>query len=274
MDQARREISPSRSFDPAGYWEDRLAAEYDLAGVGRRSFGVHYNRWAYRIRRHVFLNTLRRIGRDWSKAGVLDIGAGTGFYVDRWLELGAASITGLDLTETAVAGLTAKYPDQTFLRADIGQGVGLLVDRQFDAVSCMDVLLHIVDDGRFASAIANVHRLLKPDGIFVFSDPMVRGSERRLGHVAHRSRQSIEETLAQTGFELLHRGPMFVLMDEPVDSRSLLLRGHWWLLRSGLFVANWLGIVLGAALFPVESALLAVLREGPSTKIAVYRRSA
>jgi hypothetical protein len=57
---------------------------------------------------------------------------------------------------------------------------------------------------------------------------------------------------------------MFVLMNYPVDSTSMLHRLCWRTLV--LAVAAWepLGAVVGAMLYPLEIPLVARLKEGPS----------
>ena len=69
----------------------------------------------------VLRRALRRAGISLSGATVLDVGAGTGFYVKRWLELGAAEVTGIDLSATAVEALRAEYPTAEFRRDDIAE---------------------------------------------------------------------------------------------------------------------------------------------------------
>lgn len=56
------------------------------------------DRWHRRWRR-------RQAGIDLSTRDILDIGSGTGFYVDLWKRLGARSITGSDFAPFAVRAL-------------------------------------------------------------------------------------------------------------------------------------------------------------------------
>src|SRR5688500_17290577 len=146
---------PGASFDNKRYWETRLREPYSLAGVGYLRLGRRYNEWMYRIRGDVFDQVVERIAKSEERRGwrVLDVGAGTGFYVDRWMRLGA-EVTGLDLTEVAVGELSRCFPAARFVQADIG---GPLVQvplepGSFDAVSAFDVLFHIVDDAAYARA--------------------------------------------------------------------------------------------------------------------------
>ena len=149
----------------AQYWEGRL--KQGLKGVGYIGLGEQYNRWLYRVRRHVFLSYAKYIS-GLNQARILDIGSGTGFYIERWRELGVKSITGIDIAKASVETLTKKYPDHYFLRLDISERLEIITARQFDIVSAFDVLFHIVNDVRFERAIQNIYRQLKPGGIFIF----------------------------------------------------------------------------------------------------------
>ena len=147
-------------FDAKDYWESRLVQDFDLHGVGQRGWGIHFNRWAYRVRRRVFLRMLRSPGIEFRSADTLDVGAGTGFYIDRWRELGVRSVTGIDLTDVAVGRLRKKYPESAFYKVDIGDAIGELRGHRFDVISCMDVLFHIVDDTSYQKAVQNAYNLL------------------------------------------------------------------------------------------------------------------
>ena len=259
-------------FDPKRYWEERLEGTFSLGGVGWIGLGEGFNRWMYRVRRGVFRRTVRRVAGDLAGKRVLDVGVGTGFYVERWTELGVRDITGIDLTDVAVRGLSERYPEHRFVQADITAGTGDLPPESFDAISIMDVLFHVVDDERYERAFANLHSLLRPGGVLVFTENLLHGDWHRSQHQVSRDAGWILGLLDRTGFEHLSTRPLFVLMNTPVDSRSRLLRGWWWLLMNVLARAPWIGGPLGAAIYPAETALTATLRKGPTTKIVAARK--
>jgi SAM-dependent methyltransferase len=266
--------APSGDLDPRAYWEARLSRNPDLSGVGYAGLGRQYNGWLYRVRRRVFLRMLRRARRTWSDQTVLDVGSGTGFYVGLWRELGVRSVTGSDITAVAVENLRREMPENEFLRLDIGGEAGELGERRFDAISAMDVLFHITDDQRYCRALANAGRLLRPGGLFVFSDSFLHGPARRAAHEVDRTLSFVEAGVAAAGLEVVSRVPMFVLMNYPLDSTSRVLHSLWhrkarWVERSEL--AGWLG---GAMLYPFELAALRLCREGPSFEIMVCRKPA
>jgi SAM-dependent methyltransferase len=259
-------------FDPRRYWEERLEGTFSLGGVGWFGLGEPFNRWMYRVRRRVFTRIARKAAGNLSDARVLDVGSGTGFYVERWHELGAREVTGIDLTDVAVQQLSRRFPEDRFLQADITDGTGNLPAESFDAISIMDVLFHVVDDDRYERAIANLHSLLRPGGALILTENLLHGDWHRGEHQVSRDADWILGLLERTGFDVVTRRPLFVLMNTPVDTRSRLLKGWWWLLMNVMARARWLGGLIGAAIYPAETALTAILREGPTTEIVAARK--
>jgi SAM-dependent methyltransferase len=258
--------------DRRAYWEERLSGEFSLDGVGYAGLGRAFNRQMYRVRRHGFLRLLRPLVG--AGADVLDVGSGTGFYIDRWQELGAARITGSDMTETAVGRLSERYPAHRFLRMDIGASELPLADASFDFVSAIDVLFHIVDEDAHARAIRNLARLVRPGGRVIVSENLYRVPPAPAAHQVGRSEAEIMRRLAGAGLVLERRAPMFVLMNAPVRSGSARHQAAW--RRLVATVKRWplLGGPLGAAVFPLEAALVDRVRDAPSTEFLVCRRPA
>lgn len=112
-------------------------------------------------------------GRYWWAAqaaadkDVLDAGCGTGYGAEILQAAGAASVTAVDIsaeaaevTASRVAGLEA------VIRADLRDLP--LADDSFDLVVCWEVIEHI-DEG--ARAIAELRRVLRPEGVLLVSSP-------------------------------------------------------------------------------------------------------
>jgi hypothetical protein len=87
-----------------------------------------------------------------------------------------------------------------------------------------------------------------------------------------RTLEEFERTLDELGLELVLRRPLFVLTNIPLDSRSRLHWAFWNRLHSLLLRQPRLGGPLGAALFPLEVALVTLCREGPGTELVVCRK--
>ena len=100
------------TYDARQYWDQRLDRIWSLQGVGLKAFSASYNRWLYRVRHRVFHRAVRAMDLDPRDARVLDVGPGVGFYVQRWLRLGA-DVTGVDIADSAVRRLRTTFPDAT-----------------------------------------------------------------------------------------------------------------------------------------------------------------
>jgi 2-polyprenyl-3-methyl-5-hydroxy-6-metoxy-1,4-benzoquinol methylase len=269
-DSEPREVG--EPFDPEQYWEGMHRQNRGFAAVGFGGLGVGFNAWMYRVRRIVLRRALGRAGVSVEGSAVLDIGAGTGFYVRRWLELGAARVTGIDLSDAAVEALRAEFPTAEFLRDDIAEASEATLTGRYDLVSAFDVLFHIVDDERFVCAIGNISEVTRPGGHLLLSDNFLHGPAIRGLHQVSRSLTEIEDALQANGFETVLRLPMFVLMNTPIDSESHVMQ-WWWRAISGICRrSHRTGAVLGALLYPVELLLTALAQEGPSTELVVCRR--
>lgn len=260
------------SFDARSYWESRLSSDWSLQGVGFRRMGRRFNEWAYRLRRERFVSIVNEVLPALTSARVIDIGSGTGFYIDAWQQLGVQEVLGMDLTDSAVGNLRQAFPGVKFVQNDITEGIGGLPPESFDVASSMDVMFHIVDNDRFSAALHNVAALLVPGGHFVWSDFFIHGREVVGGHIAWRSLYRIEELLDRAGFDVVVRQPLFFWMNEPRDTTSRLLLQSWkgvmWLASS----SEAAGDLAGRALYRLDRELCARRAESPSTEVMVCRK--
>jgi SAM-dependent methyltransferase len=260
-----------RSFDPAHYWEQRLSDRYTLGSVGWSSLGEAFNRWSYAVRRRVFDRFVRTVLADSTPVRALDVGSGTGVYVEAWQRLGVREITGCDLTAAAVEQLKLNFPRASFHKVDIGDETPSLPAARYDAISIIDVLFHIVDDERYVQALRNLTALLSPDGILVFTEnylpEQVRGE-----HQVSRTKAHIEALLSQVGLTPVRQRPVFFLMNTPIAVHSRALHAWWGLVTKVVRRHETIGWVVGAMLFPIEVALSRILRKGPSTIMVACRR--
>jgi len=100
---------------------------------------------------------------------VLDVGSGTGHWVDFYLEVYLArAVTAVEFVPQMADYLRTKYAGRaevTVLAADLADDG--LPQREFDLVSAIGVMFHIVDDGRWRQAVARLLAALKPGGLLL-----------------------------------------------------------------------------------------------------------
>jgi len=237
--------------------------------------GESYNKWMYRIRKAVFNKHIKRLNLDWSSINALDIGTGTGFYIDRWKELGIKDITGCDITEVAVKNLLKNYKDHNFYLQDISEELHQeIADKKYSIISAFDVLFHIVDDEKYKKAISNIYDLLDENGYFILSDNFVHKETQRSSHHVNRTINYTYNTLQDIGFEVQLRKPIFFLFNEPVDTQSKLAWNFWKLQTKIVTRHEVFGEIFGTLLYPVELLCVNFAKEGPSTEIMICKKPA
>lgn len=112
---------------------------------------------------------VRHIQRNKSKR-VLDAGCGRGFYV-RLLSMlpSVKKVEGIDINDEYVE--KAKKLVENTKKASVKKGSIYELpfkDKTFDAVVCSEILEHLDDE---ETALKEIHRVLKPGGIFLVSVP-------------------------------------------------------------------------------------------------------
>jgi len=258
-------------FNPQEYWESRLNKHFNLNGVGDIGLGANYNKALYNVRRYAFKRIVSSLKVDFSTSSILDVGSGTGFYIERWNELGVKSISGSDITEVVVNNLSKKYNYANFRQLDIGEELKDPIGK-FDFISAFDVLFHIVDDSRFERAITNIASSLNEQGYFIISDNFVRRGEIRVRHQVSRSEDYMSKVIGEKGFKLVKTIPMFILMNTPIDSENRILWKFNQIREALIHKGEFYGSIFGNVLKPIEKTLISLMNESPSTEIRLYRK--
>ena len=131
---------------------------------------------------------------------VLDVGAGSGTFSNRLLELGF-EVTSTDVTDEALEVLRARVSGPV-ARADATSLP--FSTSSFDAVVLAEVLEHVEDDG---AALMEAARVVRPNGILGVTVPRnpawFSGSDRWAGHFRRYTREQLEQRVAVAGFGIL-----------------------------------------------------------------------
>jgi SAM-dependent methyltransferase len=112
---------------------------------------------------------------------ILDVGCGSGDNLAALRVAGDFELTGIDVSDAALAQAAKRVPNATFASVDI---VRDRLPQTFDLVYSSQVIEHILDD---ASALENIARMSKR---FVYLSTMtgrMRRSELAIGHVRNYS---------------------------------------------------------------------------------------
>lgn len=274
---ADRALPTSETYEPAAYWSERLAGNVDIEAVGWRGLGSAYNHWLYRRRARVFDQVGRHYGFARRPPSVLELGPGSGFYVERWARLGVRDLTGIDIALPAVAHLRERFPTYQFLTGDIGRPFAL-PPRAFDMVTAFDVLFHVADAAAWEQALATMRQALRPGGLALITDLFPATRAIALPHQVSRTEGAYRAVLARHGLRLERRWPVFVLMHPWAEPRSGVARRlapAWWaLVQRAAGHLPGAGTALGAVLFAVDAALSRIVRDGgPSTELWAIRRA-
>lgn len=243
-------IHDDSAFDAATYWEQRLGSHPDITGVGSLGRATKFVELQYRQRIRQLELGLRSQGlANISEYAVLDVGAGTGIWLDFWHRHGARKVAGLDFTQASVDMLKQRFPKDEVVRADLSVSpLPLADDARFDIISAIDVLHHIVDPAGFQRAIANLASHCVPGGWLIASEAIVEAH----GYVrpglpsendavktfdAVRTLGEYRDVLAANGFVINTIYPATVLLNNPLEAPNRLIYralNVWWtrILRS------------------------------------------
>lgn len=268
-DEPAHKSSPGgNGYEPMRYWNELLGESFDLTGVGLVGKSHAFNAWGYRARRNAALSLVGAV----SGQSVLDVGSGTGHWVAFWHSLGAGSVTGLDLTPVSVRRLREKFPQDSFVEADVTKRVP--ADGPFELISAMDVLLHVVDDDGYRHAFRNLRLVARPGSRLLILEPLSTGAPRPMipgSHSRTRSLAELQSALADSGWRLQSVRPATWLLSNPIEVQPKIafyaLQALWSAIS---LAARWepTGQILGAILYPVDR-LLCRLPWGPSSKVAL-----
>ncbi|MBK8401208.1 MAG: class I SAM-dependent methyltransferase [Propionivibrio sp.] len=128
-------------YDARRYWHDRFE-KYGLSlkGVGDEGLSEEENRKMYQEAAESFLALCRRECIDFTRARVLEIGCGNGFYTKLLAQQKVGRYLGLDITNIFFHDLETEYPDFKYICRDIASGN---FDGEFDLILMIDVIEHI-----------------------------------------------------------------------------------------------------------------------------------
>lgn len=158
---------------------------------------------------------------------VLDVACGTGEWLTAVAGRGA-QVSGLDISENAVAVCRQRLPSGTF-EVGVAETLPFPSDR-FDLVTCLGSLEHFLDQPR---ALNEMFRVTRPSGRVVILVPnsgflpfrlgLYKGTQQRFVRETLRSLAEWQAMIEEAGLQVEARW-----RDLHVLSRGWILRSPWW----------------------------------------------
>jgi SAM-dependent methyltransferase len=184
-------------FDTYGYWTARHdALKGSIRSVGHLGMTEAQNLVDYAANAsHVRTALLAKFPQPRGRA-LFDAGCGTGLVSAICADLGF-QVTGADFSETAVSQARSRVPGGSFIVQPFDQ-VRLA---PVDAILCLDVLFHIVDDDVWRRGLEALARNLKPGGRLLVLEHFP-GTPSDAQHVRWRSLDLYREATAALGLRL------------------------------------------------------------------------
>ena len=172
MEDSAREIERIR----AAYRERDAASEAKPSAWLDLSYRLqlHELEWA-------LLEELGTAGVDPAGGRVLEVGCGAGYFLNRFLEYGAAHAAGIDLMEERISRASERYPRLELVAGDASRLPW--ADESFDLVTQFTCLSSVLDAGVRQAIASEMWRVLAPGGAVVSYDvrptpPVVRALAR------------------------------------------------------------------------------------------------
>lgn len=171
-------------------------------------------------------------------APILDIGCGSGTFLDALRSIGYSNLEGIDISPTQVQAARARG----LHAVSVGSATDYLRDRRerYAVIGAFSVLEHLTRAELFATLDA-VHQALAPGGVLVAMVPNAKGlfgAHVRFADITHElsfTPTSVRQICAVTGFEcpaVLEHGP---LVHGPTSAARWLV---WQAFRAVLLVAR------------------------------------
>lgn len=169
-----------RGYDAQAYWGDRFSRHgRSLRGPGDEGLSETDNDRDYAVAGETFRGFCAKNQLDFGTVKTLEIGPGTGFYTRTMVELGAQSLTSVDITDVLFDDLRKELPSVELRQGDVTQDA---IEGSFDLAVMIDVIEHIVTDDAFRAALGNVADAVTDDGTFILG-PVLERHGRHLYYV-------------------------------------------------------------------------------------------
>ena len=189
-------IEGIKCFSPevANAYEDYPDSGFDLTDKNAQS-----SFWVS-SRNRIFKNFVQENMSTICKTKFLEIGCGTGDFIQQIVQNENLEITGSEIYLKGLLYAKKNLPKVEFIQFDVTKGV---VGEEFDLIVAFDVIEHIEND---VSALTNINQMLTKNGVFIVSVPqhmfLWSNLDEIVKHKRRYSRRELVTKLQKNGFDI------------------------------------------------------------------------
>jgi 2-polyprenyl-3-methyl-5-hydroxy-6-metoxy-1,4-benzoquinol methylase len=141
-------------------------------------------------RNRLFKNILQNYLVPKGKTKLLEIGCGTGNFIEHIVKNENLDITGSEIYLKGLVYAKNNLPSVNFVQFDVTRGK---IGEQFDIITAFDVIEHIENDN---AALSNISKMLNKDGVLIISVPQHMFLWSKLDEIVkHKRRYSRRDLL-------------------------------------------------------------------------------
>ncbi len=182
----------------------------------------------------LILRTLYNRGIDLNNSVVLDIGSGSGHWIDFYKSLGVKQIIGMDVSKSSIEYLKEKYKNRTDIYFYHGKAVECIdkIDTKVNIVNAIGVMFHIVDDAEWQETIKKISNQLSPNGLLIVGGHFgfinginVQFDDKNNINKRLRSRAAWKRTLKNAGFSKVEfiKNQAYLHIDDSLPENNILI---------------------------------------------------
>lgn len=171
-------------------------------------------------RNRLFKNIVQRNMSPTGKTKFLEIGCGTGDFIQQIVQNENLEITGSEIYLKGLLYAKKNLPNVDFIQFDVTQGI---VGAEFDLMVAFDVIEHIEND---VAALSNINKMLTKNGVLIVSVPqhmfLWSSLDEIVKHKRRYSRRELVTKLQENGFNISYvTSFLFALFPLMLISRML-----------------------------------------------------
>lgn len=174
-------------------------ADYPDAGFDLTDRGAEWSFWVS-SRNRLFKNIVYKQMAPTGKTKLLEIGCGTGNFIEHIVENKNLDITGSEIYIKGLLYAKKNLPNVNFIQFDVTQGG---VGEEFDLIIAFDVIEHIEND---VVAISNINKMLCKGGSVILTVPqhmfLWSTLDEIVKHKRRYSRRELVNKLKNNGFDI------------------------------------------------------------------------